>query len=120
MTIIAIVPESPSGSPTSFRAIAGHVQSVGRTAGEALDALTAQLNESERGTLLVVQHQRPDAFFSATQQQRLRELMDRWRAARDSGGTLSTEEQAELEALAEAETRAATARAAALVRGLAP
>ncbi len=120
MTTIAIVPDNPGTQPTNYRAIAGDRQSVGRTAGEALDALTAQLDESEKGTLVVVQHLRPDQFFTAEQQDRLRELMARWRAARDAQTSLPPEEQAELDALVEAELRAATARAAALARELTP
>jgi hypothetical protein len=120
MTTIAIFPESSGTQPTGYRAVAGSRQSVGRTAGEALDALTAQLDEAERGTLVVVQHRRPDRFFTAEQQQRLQELMTRWRAARDSQTHLPADEQAELQALVEAELRAAMARAAALADGLAP
>jgi hypothetical protein len=84
MTTIAIFPEPLGAQPVGYRAVAGNRQSVGRTAGEALDALTAQLDEAERGTLVVVQHRRPDQFFTAEQQQRLQELMARWRAARDA------------------------------------
>lgn len=120
MTTIAIVPESPGVPATGYHAVAGKVRSVGRTAGEALDALTAQLEEADKGTLVVVQHRQPDEFFTAPQQQRLQELMARWRAARDSQGAFPPAEQAELDALVEAEIRAAAARAAALVRELAP
>jgi hypothetical protein len=120
MTTIAIIPEDPGSPPASYRAIAGKAQASGKTAGEALDALTAQLPDSEAGTLVVVQHRRPDAFFTAAQQQRLEDLMGRWRAARDRGTALPAEEQAELHALVEAELRAAGARAAALARGLVP
>lgn len=63
---------------------------------------------------------RPDHFFTTEQQQRLQQLMARWRAARDAGSALPPEEQAELQALVEAEVRAATERAAALLRELAP
>jgi hypothetical protein len=119
MTTIAILPENP-GSPTSgYRAVAGKVQSVGQTAGQALDALTSQLGEADTGTLIVVQHLRPDRFFSAAQQQRLEELMARWRAARDAGTSLPPGEQAELDGLVEAEVRAASERARALIQGLA-
>src|SRR5690349_8612491 len=119
MTTITIIPESTE-APTSYRAVAGKAQAVGKTAGEALDALAAQLGETNGGMLLVVRCRRPDEFFTAAQQQRLQELMTRWGAARDAGGTLPPQEQAELEALVEAELRAATARAAALSRGLTP
>jgi hypothetical protein len=50
----------------------------------------------------------------------LEDLMARWRAARDGQSTLTRDEQAELASLIELEVRAATARAAALVRGLDP
>ena len=116
MTKVAILPEPAADGSVSFRAVAGDRQSVGRTAGEALDALTAQLPESDAGTLIVVQSLRPDRFFTAAQQQRLAELMQRWRAARDEGQPFTAEEQAELDALVEAELQAAGARAAALLQ----
>jgi hypothetical protein len=120
MTIIAILPETPGPAAGGYRAVAGSLQSSGNTIGEALDSLTAKMGESNGTTLVLVQHQRPDAFFTAQQQQRLQELMDRWRAARDSGNTLPPEEQAELDALVEAEVRAAGQRAADLVQKLHP
>jgi len=78
--------------------------------GEALDALTAQLSEDDTGTLVIVQNQRPDHFFDAVQQQRMAELMEHWRAARDRGETLPTDEQSELEAMVEAELLASKDR----------
>jgi hypothetical protein len=89
-------------------------QSSGATAGAALDALTAQLSPDETSTLVIVQSLRPDQFFTAAQQQRLEQLMARWRTARDQNTHLPVPEQAELEALIEAELHAATQRAAAL------
>jgi hypothetical protein len=120
MVTVSIVPEVPGGPEPTYRAIAGTRQSTGRTPGAALDALTPQLSEAETGTLVIVQQLRPDRFFTAEQQQRLAELMQRWRTARDQHTTLPPEEQAELEALVEAELRGATERAAAMVRGLTP
>ncbi len=117
MTIV-ILPESPWSESTNYLAIAGRVQSVGKTAGQALDAVTAQLDEGERGTLVVVQNLHPDAFFTAEQRQRLEDLMTRWRAARDAQLPFPNEEQKELEALVQAEVKAAAARAAALASGL--
>lgn len=70
-------------------------------------SLTAQLPEDETGTLIIVQSRHPDRFFDATQQQRLAELMERWRAARDRGETLPIAEQSGLEAIVEAELHAA-------------
>jgi hypothetical protein len=115
MTTVAIMPDSPGDAETVYRAVAGSAQSVGRTAGEALDALAAQLGEEASGTLVVVQNLRPDRFFSAIQQQRLEELMARWRAARDDGSSLPAQEQAELESLIQAEVEAAARRAEALL-----
>jgi hypothetical protein len=76
--------------------------------------LRAQLGGPEQTTLVVVQPMRPDELFTAEQQQRLAELMARWRAARDAGASLPPQEQAELDALVEAELRAATERSASL------
>ena len=120
MTTIAILPDDPQASPSRFRAVAGEAQSVGATVGQALDALTAQLGGPAETTLVVVQPMRPDSLFTAAQQQRLADLMARWRAARDAGTPLPPEEQAELDALVEAELRAASARSAALASRLTP
>lgn len=115
MTKIAILPE-PTETGVAYRAIAGAKQSVGKTAGEALDALTGALPTEELGTLVIVQHFRPDRFFTAQQQERLTDLMARWRTARDCGSRLSALEQSELDALIEAEVCAASQRAAAMLR----
>ena len=48
---------------------------------------------------------------SAQQQERLSQLMTRWRTVRDAGQTLSVDEQKELESLIEAELKAAAERA---------
>ena len=88
MTKVAILPESADTGQITYRAIAGRRQSWGKTAGEALDVLTASLPEEDAGTLVIVQHHRPDQFFTAAQQARLNELMARWRALRDAGGAL--------------------------------
>jgi hypothetical protein len=114
MTTIAILPENPGKQDTRYRAVAGTKHSSGRTAGEALDALSAQLDPSLAGTLVVVQQLRPDHFFTADQQEKLEQLMARWRTAREAGQALAAEDQAALERLAEAELKAASDRAAAL------
>jgi hypothetical protein len=120
MTTISIIPDGTGSSYGNYRAVAGSRQSVGRTAGEALDALTAQLDDAEATTLVIVHHFLPDQYFTAEQRQRLEELMNRWRVARDTGTALAPAEQAELDALVETELRAATARSAALIRGMNP
>lgn len=116
MTKVAILPEPADTGQITYRAIAGGRQSSGKTAGEALDGLTAALPAEETGTLVIVQHQRPDEFFDAAQQTRLTALMARWRAARDVGGVLPPAEQAELDELVDAEVRAAGERTAAVLR----
>jgi hypothetical protein len=114
MTKVAILPIPTQQGDLSYRAIAGEKYAQGKSAGEALDALTAQLSADESSTLVVVQSLRPDRFFTATQQQRLDVLMARWRILRDQGASLPVAEQAELEALISAELQASAARAAAL------
>jgi hypothetical protein len=118
MIKVAILPIPAEPGTFSYRAIAGEKHAQGKTAGEALDALTAQLPADEASTLIIVQHLRPDRFFTAAQQQRLDALMARWRTARDQGATLPTDEQTELEALIDAELQASAARAAALADAL--
>jgi hypothetical protein len=114
MTTIAIVPEHV-GNGTTWRALAGEKESTGRTAGEALDALTTQLSEDEISTLVIVQRLRPDRFFTAEQRQRLGTLMERWRAERDGKNIRPAAERAELEVLVEAELEGATRRAEAVL-----
>ena len=114
MTKVAILPIPTEQGDLAYHAVAGEKHAQGKTAGEALDALTAQLSADEASTLVIVQSLRPDHFFNAAQQERLAALMARWRAARDQGQTLPVDEQTELEALVEAELRASAARAAAL------
>jgi hypothetical protein len=62
--------------------------------------------------------QQPDRFFSAAQQKRLAELMEKWRLARDEEAPFSAEELSELDALVEAELRASAHRAATLINEL--
>ena len=119
MMKVSIMSTSENKNLTSYLAVAGHKQSVGNTAGEALDALTAQLSSDATGTLVIVQTQQPDEFFNSIQQQRLSELMTRWRAARDQGQMLAANEQAELDALVRAELRASAQRTAAMLKSLA-
>ena len=118
MTTIAILPEGVGEKGKTYRALSGNTQSSGRTAGEALDALTKQLSEDETGLLVIVLNLRPDQFFTERQQQRLSALMDRWRASRDDNAALPAAEQAELESLVEAEIEAAKQRANAVLAGL--
>ena len=116
MTTVSILPISSVSGEKAYRAISGDKQWVGKTAGQALDGLTAQLGEIDFSALLVIQNFNADLFFNADQQKRLSELMSLWRVARDLGETLLLDQQAELDTLVDAELRAATARTAALMQ----
>ena len=118
MTKVAIVPVSTESGGVSYSAVSGDKQTSGKTAGEALDALTAKMNNEEASTLIIIQNQHPDRFFSTKQQRRLHQLMDRWRTARDKGDSLPEKEQAELEKLVEIELQASKDRAASLAEEL--
>ena len=116
MTTVAILSVLNTNGEKSYRAIAGDRQSVGKTAGQALDALTALLGETDFSGLLIIQSFNPDELFTIQQQQKLSELMNLWRTARDRGQTLSPQQQAELESLVEAELQAATIRTEVLLQ----
>jgi hypothetical protein len=118
MTRVCLVQGAPGGDELAFRAVTVRKQAAGRTAGEALDALTSQLTADEVDTLIVVRNMAPDQFFTASQRQRLEQLMATWRSARDAGENLPPEELSELEGLIDAETHAAADRAMALGREL--
>lgn len=110
MTTVAILPTVDLRGDKVYRAIAGNKQSVGKTAGQALDALTDQLDQPDFSGLLLIPGFQPDALFTADQQNRLAELMNQWRGARDRGEELPEPQQVELEDLVEAELTAATVR----------
>lgn len=120
MTTVTIVAENPGSPDATFRASARERESVGRTAGAALDELTRQLPDSEAGTLVIVQNFRPDSLFSAAQQARLRELLARSRAARSAGQPMAPDEKQELEELVDAELDASARRSDAMARDLQP
>lgn len=111
MTTVTILPESVN----QFRAVANGKESVGRTAGEALDALTNQLGEDAESTILIIQTQKADAFFTAEQQTRMSDLMKMRQE-----NNLSEVEAKELEDLIEAELKGATKRAEMLLNELKP
>lgn len=122
MTRIAILPVTSQDGMHSFLAIAGAKHCEGATAGAALDALASQLSEQERGPLIIVQSNvqsgEGDTFFSASQKRRMEQLFSKWRAARDGGEPLSSDEQVELQELVDQEVQAAGKRAAKLVSEL--
>ena len=57
----------------TYHAVAGGNQTMGRTAGEALDALTPRVGTESSDTLIIVRNLRPVHFFPAEQQRRLGE-----------------------------------------------
>lgn len=120
MIRVAITRDDDGEKGSWCLAVAGSTQAEGRTAGEALDALNAQLGKSQTGTLVILQAFQADDAFSEQQQQRLSALMSKWREARDAGGGLSADGQRELEALIDAEVKAAGQRAESLGRKLRP
>ena len=103
MSAISIHREPAQPNGPRFRAIAGDRQAVGKTIGEALDALTAEWGEEVHKTAVFIQKFGPDAFFTAAQHDRMQELLAH-RAA------LTPSERAELEELIFKEMEATVAR----------
>jgi hypothetical protein len=111
MQTISISTAASSSGDRLYRAAIGDQYSTGKTIGEALDALTVKIGSSDINGFLVLQSCQPDQFFGVEQQQRLAELMAIWRTAHDQGDALPLEQQAELDALVEAELNATAERA---------
>ena len=101
MRTVVVLPTNQNGK--HFRAISGEKESYGETVGEALDAMTEELELKNRNAVVLIQDFSPDEFFTEAQQLRLGELMEKWRNARDECGIWSAEEQEELERLIEIE-----------------
>ena len=118
MTTVIILSVPTKKGTRSYFAIAGEKQSVGKTAGAALDALTQQLTERESSTLVIIQNQLPDEFFGKEQQKQLASLMERWREARDRGESLEEREQTLLDQLIEIELFASADRTKAILNQL--
>lgn len=111
MAAVSIQLEKSEADQPRFCAIAGKHQSFGRTAGEALDALNAQLGETESGSLVIVQQMQSDLYFPETQYLRMRELLDR-------SASLTGAEREELEELVKDEFIASAKRTEALAAAL--
>ena len=109
MPSIAIRTEHNEADALRFRAVAGSHQAVGRTMGEALDALTADWGDDIQETAVLIQRFQPDAYFTAAQYCRMQELLAR-------RATLTAEERVELEALIDAELDATVTRTESLMR----
>ena len=118
MTTVSIISVKDDAGQALYHASAAGKQSVGASAGEALDSLTGQLSPDAAGTVVVIQQELPDEYFTADQQHRLESLMTEWRQARDRGETLPAERQRELDQLVEQELLGATARSQELLERL--
>ncbi len=116
MTKLSILSVQNGRGGFSYRGAGGGKASQGDTIGKAVDALLAQMPEDTGGLLIVVQPPRPDQLFGIAQQQRKAELMQKLIQntgnSKDGGGVLTSEEQAELNALMEVELYAAAEQAA--------
>ena len=113
MTAVAIRTEEQETGGRRFRAIAGNRQSVGRTMGEALDALAAEWGDSIQETVVLIHRFQPDQYFTQTQYDQMQALLARRTA-------LTPEERAELEALMDAELDATVTRTARPMRANQP
>ena len=118
MTKVAVYHEPADPETMPFRAVSGKNQAMGRTAGEAVDALASQFPQEDTDTLVIVRNMSPDRFFSVEQRKRLEELTTKSRKGIAGTATLTEQETFELEQLVDAELKAATARATALFRDL--
>lgn len=118
MTTISVL--APPDAESGYRAVADGVEACGETPGRALDALVERTGPTVGATLVVIQPNAGDEFFSDAQRHRLTELMARWRAARDSLQPFPPTDQAELDGLIAEELKAAVARSAAMLRAVRP
>lgn len=110
MTAVAIIKDGTTANTQAlYRAVAqpGNRQATGRTAGEALDALTALFSEADAGLLFIAPSAQPDVYFDAAQIERLQELTQR---AQSSPASLTPEEEAERHKLIKAELLASAQR----------
>lgn len=107
MTAATIRTDTQAEDSAKFIARSGNLRAVGRTMGEALDALASQWGEITQAVPVIIQHFGADRFFTQAQYDRMQELRGRI-------GTLSAEEQGELESLIDAELEATIARLDAL------
>ncbi len=118
MTTISILGIPDDAGILSYEAVCGDRSGSGKTPGEALDAVASQLCELKSNTLVVLQNNIPDTFFDEQQRNRLAELMDLWRHAKENDEELPKELLAELEGLAQAEVWAAGERAKSMADSL--
>lgn len=107
----AIQPNERQAGEPRFRAISGKRQSLGQTAGEALDALNEEAGPDAEPSLVVVQQIGGDTFFTDAHYQRMQELLAR-------SESMTSDEQGELERLASEEIIASGERTKAIADAL--
>ena len=90
--ITILPPRHPEGS---YEVARGTLRAEGRTAGEALDALTAPLTSEPATHVIIVQAQRPNPFFGAAEQAHLEVLMQHFHEAQAGRDSLSDAERAD-------------------------
>jgi hypothetical protein len=120
MKTISIKMVTTTNGERLYQAILGTQLSTGITAGEALDDLTAKMENQEINGFLFLQVNEPDQFFTAPQQERLAELKSLWQVARDQGNTLPIEQQTELDDLMVLEMDAVIGRSKEMMNQLQP
>ena len=108
MTPVSILQETNEANIMRFRATAGKHQTVGRTAGEALDALLSKEGGNIDSSAILIQRFAPDSYFTQAQHERRQELLAR-------RASLTAEENEELDALIDAELEATVKRTEALI-----
>jgi hypothetical protein len=115
MQTITIFQESGKRKKRSYRAVRGEQQAEGKTPGQALDSLEKLSSSQGENSLVILQRFQVDAFFTQTQQERLKKLMTQLQETLKMDTTLSPAERAELERLIDAELAGAIARGASLI-----
>ena len=120
MTTVTIAAEPAAAQDIIFRAFAFGREATGATPGQALDALTADLDLTANGSTVFILDARAVEFFTAEQQRRLLELKVRHRAALDSGMPMPPGQLAELRELAESTTEASGRRVEAILHRARP
>ena len=113
MPSMSIQSENDSKQARLFRALSGRRQSVGKTPGEALDALIAQEGETMESSAILIQRFGSDSFFTQNQYDRMQYLF-----GLSSG--LSKEENSELDSLIDVEIEATIRRTDSLVKSSQP
>ncbi|MBX7173721.1 MAG: hypothetical protein K1X72_22315 [Pyrinomonadaceae bacterium] len=98
----------------TFSAVSGKNKSFGKTVGEAIDALEKQ-TPGEPNSVIYIQDFQPDEFFTAEQQRRLSELMQKFK---DNDSDFSAEEKKELEKLIDEELEGSAKRVAKIAEKL--